>query len=346
VRRVELTGTPYEMGIQHGTACAEAVNAAIERVVNGSNVDAAHRERVVRQMERTVDGVFPEALEEMQGIADGAGLSRDDILAYASCMEIGRTAVGCTNVALHTDEHGVVHYKSNDVGKDSIGSYVFWNIRPDKGHPFICISGPGAPWMGPGVNDTGLTFGGSSIMNTDQDWEYGIPTNLLQRYLLQYCADVEEGIALCESTPIMNHGMNIMLTDAADNAVVVERSAKRMAVRRMENNAIWCANHYETAEMLDVDDRSNAEFRANSEGRAALLAELTEDEEPHSLDKVKRIARTHADPVSMCQHGPMHSAFGLIMISRDRTLLASDGYPCENELEEFVFDSQAVAANN
>ena len=345
MRRVELSGTPYNMGLQHGTACAAAVCTAIENVVYGRQIDASHRERVVRQMERNVERVFPESLEEMQGIADGAGLKRDDILAYASCMEVGRTAPGCTNVALRTAEHGVVHYKSNDVGKDSIGSYVFWDIRPDKGHPFICVSGPGAPWMGPGVNDTGLTFGGSSIMNTDQDWERGIPTNLLQRYLLQYCADVEEGIALCESTPVMNHGMNIMLTDPAENAVVVERSATRMAVRRMEDDAIWCANHYVTPEMQDVDDRTNADFRANSEGRAALLARLTE-ERPHSLEQVTRIARAHADPVSMCQHGPMHSAFGLIAISRDRMLLASDGYPCQNELEVFTYDTQATAVGN
>ena len=346
MRRVELSGSPYDMGLQHGTACAEAVSAAIENVVFGRQIDTSHRERVVRQMERNVGRVFPEALEEMQGIADGAGLTRDDILAYASCMEVGRSAVGCTNVALRTAEHGVVHYKSNDVGKDSIGSYIFWDIKPDKGHPFICVSGPGAPWMGPGVNDTGLTFGGSSIMNTDQDWEDGIPTNLLQRYLLQYCADVAEGIALCESTPVMNHGMNIMLTDPAENAVVVERSATRMAVRRMDDDAIWCANHYVTPEMQAVDDRSNADFRANSEGRAVLLAALTAAAEPHTLDQVTRIARAHADPVSMCQHGPMHSAFGLIAISRDRTLLASDGYPCENELEEFIFDTQAAAVRN
>lgn len=345
MRRVKLSGSPYEMGLQHGTACAEAVNAAIAKVVYGSTVDAAHRKRVVRQMERNVDRVFPEALVEMQGIADGAGLRRDDILAYASCMEVGRSAVGCTNVALRTAEHGVVHYKSNDVGKDSIGSYIFWDIKPDKGHPFICVSGPGAPWMGPGVNDTGLTFGGSSIMNTDQDWEDGIPTNLLQRYLLQYCTDVEEGIALCGSTPVMNHGMNIMLTDPAENAVVVERSATRMAVRRMEDSAIWCANHYVTPEMQAVDDRSNTASRANSEGRAALLAELTA-EAPHSLEQVTRIACAHADPVSMCQHGPMHSAFGLIAISRDRTLLASDGYPCQNELEVFTFGAQAAAVGS
>ncbi len=345
MQRIELSGTPYEMGVQHGAACAAAVNTAIERVVHGSQIDAAHRARVVRQMERTIGRVFPEALEEMQGIADGAGLTRDDVLAYASCMEVGRAAPGCTNVALRTDEHGVVHYKSNDVGKESLGSYFFWDIRPDKGHPFICVSGPGAPWMGPGVNDTGLTFGGSSIMNTDQDWERGIPTNLLQRYLLQYCADVDEGIALCERTPIMNHGMNIMLTDPAGNAVVVERSATRMAVRRMESGAIWCANHYVTPAMQAVDSLANPDFRANSEGRAALLAHLT-TAKPHTLGQIKEIARAHAEPVSMCQHGPMHSVFGLIAISRDRTLLASDGYPCQNELETFTFEAQASAVGN
>ena len=59
MRRVVLSGTPYEMGLQHGTACDEAISTAIERVVFGSSIDAAHRARVVRQMERNIDRVFP-----------------------------------------------------------------------------------------------------------------------------------------------------------------------------------------------------------------------------------------------------------------------------------------------
>ena len=94
MRKVVLSGKPYEMGRQHGEAFADLVAAAIQVVVPEGRFAAEHSARVLAQVERNLGKVFPEALEEMHGIADGAGVPFTDLLAYNSCQELSRMQAG------------------------------------------------------------------------------------------------------------------------------------------------------------------------------------------------------------------------------------------------------------
>ena len=86
MRKVVLSGTPYEMGLQQGKAFADLVAAAIQHVVPEGRFPADHTARVLAQVERNMENVIPEALEELHGIADGAGVAFSDLLAYNSCQ--------------------------------------------------------------------------------------------------------------------------------------------------------------------------------------------------------------------------------------------------------------------
>ena len=337
MRKVVLSGTPYEMGHQHGEAFADLVEAAIQMVVPEGRFADDHRARVLKQVERNMESVIPEALEELHGIADGANVPYDDLLAYNSCQELGRMQQGCTNFVLVTPEHGVVHYKSNDVSLEALKFHVYLEGHPDNGHDFIGVTWAGTVWMNAGINEAGVTYGGGSLQNTDSDWDRGLPANVVLRYFLQYPDDVDGALALVERTPIMCHGHNMVFTDPADNAVVIERTPTAMGVRRRDDHAIWASNHCLVDDVKPVLRTDNEDFLANSHGRYDLLEKLTAAQ-PHSLEQVIAIARAHADPVSMCQHGPvMHSVIGYVMIPAERRMLIAYGRPCENEFVEYTF---------
>lgn len=344
MRKVVLSGTPYEMGRRHGEAFADLVEAAIQMVLPEGRFADDHKARVLAQVERNMDRVFPEALEELHGIADGANVPYDDLLAYNSCQELGRMQQGCTNFVLVTSEHGLVHYKSNDVSLEALKFHVYLEGHPDSGHDFIGVTWAGTVWMNAGINEAGVTYGGGSLQNIDSDWDRGLPANVVLRYFLQYPDDVEGALALVERTPIMCHGHNMVFTDPADNAVVVERTPTAMGVRRRDDHAIWASNHClvdDVKRMLRSDSES---FMANSHGRYDLLEKLTA-EQPHSLEQVIAIARAHADPVSMCQHGPvMHSVIGYVMIPAERRMLIAYGRPCENEFVEYTFAAATASS--
>ena len=344
MRQVTLSGTPYEMGRQQGEAFADLVAAAIQMVVPEDRFPADHTSRVLAQVERNLDSVFPEALEELHGIADGANVPFADLLAYNSCQEIGRMQQGCTNFVLVTPDHGVVHYKSNDVHLEALKFHVYVEAHPDKGRDFIGVTWAGTVWMNAGVNEAGLTYGGGSLPNTDSDWDNGIPANIALRYFLQYPAGVEVALALVERTPIMSHGHNLVFTDPAGNGAVMERTPTSLGVRRLEDHALWASNHCLVDHVLPNLRSDNEEFMANSHGRYDLLQQLTA-EQPHSLEQMIAIARAHAEPTSICQHGPVaHSVIGYVMIPAERRMLIARGRPCENEFKEFTFAAAASPA--
>ncbi len=344
MRKVALSGTPYAMGRQQGEAFADLVAAAVQMVVPTERYPEPHRTRVLTQVERNLDAVFPEALAELHGIADGAGVPFADVLAYNSCQELGRTPPNCTNFVLVTPDHGVVHYKSNDVNPDALRFHVYLEGRPDSGHDFIGVTWAGTVWMNAGVNAAGLTYGGGSLPNSDDDWERGIPANIALRYFLQYPDDVAGALALAERTPIMCHGHNLVFTDAAGNAAVMERTATVAGVRSLDDHALWASNHCLVDRVRPYLRTDNEAFMANSRGRYDLLQELTAVR-PHSLEQAMAIARAHADPISICQHGPtMHSVIGYIMIPAERRMLIAYGQPCENEFKEYTFTPAASPA--
>lgn len=337
MRKVVLSGTPYEMGQQHGEAFADLVEAAIQMVVPEGRFADDHKARVLSQVERNMESVFPEALEELHGIADGANVPYDDLLAYNSCQELGRMQQGCTNFVLVTPDHGVVHYKSNDVSLEALKFHVYLEGHPDNGHDFIGVTWAGTVWMNAGINEAGVTYGGGSLQNTDSDWDRGLPANVVLRYFLQYPDDVDGALALVEQTPIMCHGHNMVFTDPAGNGAVVERTPTAMGVRRLDDHALWASNHCLVDDVKPVLRTDNEDFLANSHGRYDLLEKLTAAQ-PHSLEQVIAIARAHADPVSMCQHGPvMYSVIGYVMIPAERRMLIAYGRPCENEFVEYTF---------
>ena len=343
MRQVVQSGTPHEMGLQHGAAFADVIPVAVKRFALDRGWNTAHGRRVLRQVERNLERVFPESLEELHAIAAAANVNFDDLFAYNACQEISRSRVECTNVALADTPHGTIHFKSNDVDADMKQFHVLQETHPDKGHSFIGVSYAGATWLNAGVNEAGLTYGGSSIPNNDSDWD-GIPSNTLLRYLLQFADSVDAVADLVARTPIMNHGLNLMFTDPSGAAIVVERSPTRAAVRRMESHTIWNTNHFLTAEMQPVLKDDGGAAAQNSRDRFTVLERLTA-EQPHSLEQLKQIARTHTEPADICRHGPLaHSIMGYIMIARERSLLVSAGYPCENEFEAFTFTRTPAAA--
>lgn len=344
MRKVVLSGTPYEMGRQQGEAFADLVAAAIAFVVPEDRYSGDHKARVFAQVERNLDCIFPDALEELRGIADGAGVAYADLLAYNSCQELGRMQQACTNFVLVTPEHGVIHYKSNDVSPESLQYHVYLEAHPADGRDFIGVTWAGTVWMNAGINEAGLTYGGGSLPNADCDWEDGIPANIALRYFLQYPEDVDAALDLVTETPIMSHGHNLVFTDPTGSGAVVERTPTAIGARQLDDHAIWASNHCLVEHVKPKLRKNNEDFMANSHGRFDLLQKLTA-EQPHSLEQAIAIARAHADPTSMCQHGPeMHTVIGYIMIPTERRMLIARGRPCENEFKEYTLAAATAAS--
>ena len=102
---VEISGSPRERGRQYGEQAAERVRLGIEHYsaqLTGSNLTADGIKSLVRHFEPTIDAFDATYLEEMRGIADGAGVAFESVVllnARTEILKLAQTPSGLARVA-------------------------------------------------------------------------------------------------------------------------------------------------------------------------------------------------------------------------------------------------------
>jgi isopenicillin-N N-acyltransferase-like protein len=89
---IEIGGEPFERGRQHGAQAADLIKANLDGYwrlfEHDTGLDRAAVLNLARQYLQPIEACAPHLLEEMRGIAEGAGVSLDEILALNCRTEI------------------------------------------------------------------------------------------------------------------------------------------------------------------------------------------------------------------------------------------------------------------
>jgi isopenicillin-N N-acyltransferase-like protein len=110
VRKIICSGSPYEVGLAHGTAAKEQILSSISFYAGLFQTTAQMQwEDVLKtasEFQATIQTKWPAYLEEMAGIAAGAGVQLADIVALNVRTEItfGLFTEGCTTLAWKTSD--------------------------------------------------------------------------------------------------------------------------------------------------------------------------------------------------------------------------------------------------
>lgn len=335
---VTASGSHYEVGRQVGIALRDSIRWCMEKTLRP---DLRKREDVkwVRsRLEENMMAVCPELLEEMRGIAAGAGLPYKDILTY-NCIgdisHIGNESKSeCSNIAFVDTERGPAIGKTNDIGENAERYHALHRLEFNNGRRLLNVTWPGTIWANAAVNDQGLAYGGTSVVSKDSNPE-GIISNALLRLVVQRCASVPEAVEMLKKIPVMYQSANLTFADAQGNLVVVEKSPTRTVVRRPRKGAIFATNHWITAKMKEILN-GDKQLLENSRARFKNFTRLVKERKLHSVERIKEILRDHSSPGAICQHGPyMHTSVAYVILPHERALLFSYGKPCKNEFEEF-----------
>jgi len=310
---------------------------------------------------------FPELLEELDGLAEGAGVPAERVRlasisnALASLPREGETEpppiAGCSQVALGKTERGPAVLKTDDlrIGQPAVAPEEAAAIiakkperlfvaraHPSHGLATLVLSDWGTLWTECGVNERGLALGQSSGRPAllPQDGR-GIPQHLLPTLLLSRCADVEEAAEFALSHPVAGKGINIVLVDALGRVLVMEKCGRRTGLVRPPERAGYCTNHYRTAVLAAETRRQLPDFQksayfGDSSARAEMLrAALAGNEDALGFSGLLRIAKSHPRSGAICKHGTTDDAgltgFSAVALSRERRLLFNYGPSCRGE---------------
>ncbi len=254
VRIVHLGGTPREIGLQHGRLLKTEIVSLLDYFFNekGSLFGISPND-LLRGAKSLKPHIPAEYMQEMEGIAEAAGVPLDRIiyanifLDIASAGMVGAKLPLCSNfVALPGAAKGeIIHARNLDWPGDEfiVSMNTVFEITPAQGTPFVSAGWPGMVGTLTGMNSRGITMGEMTSMSTDATVD-GMPIMMLLRKLLQESANLADAYSILDKGP-RTTGYNVVVVDpAAKDAFIVEMSASKILRYAPQDGLLWRTNHY------------------------------------------------------------------------------------------------------
>jgi hypothetical protein len=229
---LHVNGSNYQMGFQHGFLLREQVQENIRAFLHFAE-ELISYETLLGMWNRMSPYVPIEYKEEMQGIADGANVSYDDVVVSITAVEYADH--GCYGIATWgpATQNGMLYHsrsfdlpssiKDNVTGKHPYDNSILVVRNPENGSASLCPSIAGSFHTGGGINEHGVALGIQICWSKDQTFE-GNPYHFRVQAALDHATTAEEAIAIVNTN--RTHGFNFVISQASPaKGFVVEQTA-------------------------------------------------------------------------------------------------------------------------
>ena len=231
---VAAAGSSYACGRAHGAAVAGMVRAEVEARLGGLDRDAAFRHTA--DVEVFLKAWAPHLLDEVRGIADGAGIDERAALWLQWGM---RAPEACTAFAVgpeFTGNGSVYAGQTKDTGPGANERSIVLKVRP-AGRPAILSFSYAGHLAQIGISSTGVSLWGMSLYIEAP----GSGANPLLKRMLLECESVAAMVELAGAISGENVGA-FGFSDADGNVGVLERLPGRQVWLDGGRNSIGHAN--------------------------------------------------------------------------------------------------------
>jgi isopenicillin-N N-acyltransferase-like protein len=300
-RLAELSTSELEPRAR-GVAVGSALGEQIE-VVLGSYLAMFQttRELSVDRVLRLGDAVLtrvsgwqPRLVEELEGVAAGAGVAPELIGALNARTEIAREG-GCSLLARLNAPDGPWLAQNWDWYVDAPERCYVWTADLADGERLVTMTEAGI-LAKLGLNSRGLAVGLNILYHRRDGGPMGVPVHLILRALLEHCTTVDDAAALLGDSPTSGSSA-VTVVDAAGGGAVFELSPAGVARLDPRNGFLAHTNHF-----VDPGLGDGEASELDLDGSRARL-ELLETMRPETLEAAQELLRDHAcTPESLCRH--------------------------------------------
>jgi len=285
-----IEGAPYERGLIYGELAQELIQRQEDIFVAQINqfVPGEFLQHFLRLLIGFFNANLPaniplENQQEILGVSryfsdryDYIADKYTRILNYHAAHDIGHalndySIVGCTSFAVKgkkTKNGELLIGRNFDfyVGDEFAEDKLVVFVNPDKGFSFASYSWAGFTGVASGLNSEGLSVT-INASKSDLPTSAKMPISILAREILQYAATIDQAISIARKRKIFV-SETIMVGSAKDGrAALIEKSPTRMGVYYQHEDALVCANHFQSSTFkkdkknLDNIKESDSHFR-------------------------------------------------------------------------------------
>lgn len=350
---LRLSGTPEVRGAHQSSDCSAAarplvgrsINSALQQARLGGLLDAQGQAFLAEQFEFHTE-YGPGVMAELGGIAQGFGLSVEDVFAFhhlgaLDVRKTGRTVVtdGCSAWGVASGRDGPLLVKNRDSAAqpDRPQSVMMHHGADISGGAMICVGTLGSPGAySSGMNASGLAVGDTHV--TAQGVGVGWLRLFLATHLMTQFDSVDAALDYIGRVPHAGGG-TLVLADAGGSVAGVDFDLSGPTIRR--GGPVWRTNHFTTpaphrGSQKVVGDAIDANSLSRFTHIGAALADGDWD-----VGRAKQLMATH-DGAPICQHRNTDDADTIstaIFACKTRVLTYSRAHPCAGDWQRFTPDT-------
>lgn len=294
---VRAEGSHYDVGVAVGKTMRQPIIHLFTREKASLGEKFVYYVDMLEPFIDMTKRYFPQYMDEVRGIADGAGVDFQTLF-FTNCREVidylgsTSTADHCTIVATPRSNQYVVGH-NEDWDAESLDILYIFDTVMDAVHSFGLNYGDSVMGDSISVTSNGLIQAVNDLQH--QDAQIGVPKKFIARAILD-CKTLEEAEDIMKKVP-RAAGFNHVLIQGP-RLWNIESSAKEYFIEKLELKKYVHTNHYVTA--LKRIDRGNQE----SEKRYAKVKERLGG--INSIKDIKQLLSDRADP-RICREGTIGS---------------------------------------
>ena len=356
---IELTGSHYDMGYQHGSKLIQHRPGLLNLIAEHRELLAAYPRDVV---DRTMDEVSnlllihsPRTLDMLKGIADGFAIPLKDLwlLRVASYVE-DRFSPGpksqdadgeCTTWAMASPKpcrDRILLAKNRDFLLSAQSLQTVFRCKAKEQLEYFSVNTTGSCNVSSsGINEEGLAIADTRVSSFDVG--LGLPRFSLMMHILEQFRSVAEVVDFLRSVPRMGGG-NLIFADASGHVGKAEVGYERLEVTQEQWGYVVTTNHFEAPSMEGRYRKKGKEEEKHSRYRFEKVTHrLSNASEGVLLDDAIQLMSHHGERFSICRHVPSGGSRRTVTLSsaiflpEKRGFYYCEGYPCEGTFHWISF---------
>jgi len=351
VRMLKLKGTPREIGRQHGEQARDLVKDNLRFYMHlWQNMGGVGREKILSDVEPFVPFVErydADLVEEMRGVAEGAGVEFREIAALNARTELTFACLpntlkesssgGCTSFGLLpevTEQGHLIIGQNWDWRAEARDACVVLQIV-QEGKPSIVMPAEAGAIGQRGINSAGLGVCINYIRSEIDAFRPGLPFLIKLRGILN-STRMSNALKML-MTYVGPNSMNMILAQQGGEIVDVENLPNDLLFLYPQDGILTHSNHFESP-MLRVRDTGKSTL-PDTIYRSRRLRRLLEARRGRlNLDTIREALTDHfSAPDSICRHPdeqypPMDqwmTVSSIILDLTELTLRYSEGPACQ-----------------
>jgi isopenicillin-N N-acyltransferase-like protein len=345
VKQVEVSGNPYEIGFQYGSACPE-IGKMFAITCQALELERDAAISLAPKYIPFIEEYSPDIANEMKGMAEGAKVDLREIVFLNIWYELSlRGLMGCTSFAASgkaTSNGELIIGQNLDMTPAWEEMLVLLRIKPKKGPLILAFTITGLLGL-LSLNSAGLALNGNMLAYKNlTGFSVGVPHMVWVRRA-QSSENIGKAIGAIASAKKTGCAVNTLLGSREGDIIDIEVTPDDLGLLCPQKGFIVHSNHFYTERFKNHDLMGT--IYPDSYVRSHRLTTLMEKHWGKvSVDVIKELLSDHNNyPDSICRHvdqevplkQQMKTVASIISYPKEQKMFIAHGNPCENEHIEY-----------